>query len=378
MNVIHVVPRIDEEASGPAYSVPALCRALALGGDRVSLFVTIAPPAPVHPGFELRVCPVSRFFPRLYFSPSLRQALREAAPTADIIHNHSLWVMPNVYPAWAVRGTRCRLVTSPRGTLSPVAQRRSRWLKRIMWLLAQGRAVRDSVSFHATTEAEFHAIRGVGLRAPVAVIPNGVDLPALPPFPPPGPRRRRLLFLGRIHPIKGIDLLLRAWRNLQRSAPDWELVLVGPDNDGYLAEMSALSRELGLERVHFPGPAYGPRKSEAYGQADLLVLPSRTENFGLTVAESLAHGLPAIATRGVPWPGLEKHDCGWWIEGSEGALTECLREAFSLSPEALRARGLRGRAWMERDFGWPEIGRKMHATYQWLLGGGEPPAWVQL
>jgi glycosyltransferase involved in cell wall biosynthesis len=377
MKVLQVVPSINMEASGPSYSVPALCRALRNRDVKVALHVL--EPAPVMPDldFELHTHPWWHILPKLGISPAMRQALRNAAASADIMHNHSFWMLPNVYPAWAIRGTHCRLVTSPRGTLSPQALQSSRWLKGIMWKVCQGQAVKDSACLHATTEREFNDIRRASLRAPVAVIPNGVDLPDLEPSPDTPGKSRRLLFLGRIHPIKGIDYLLRAWRNVQDQFPDWELHVVGPDNIGYLNKMLKLSHSLGTERVSFPGPAYGAKKSKIYQQADLFVLPTNTENFAMAVAEALAHGVPAIVSKGAPWPGLEEHNCGWWIDIGEGPLTECLRTVLKISSEKLRAYGARGRDWMEREFSWSQVGQKMHETYLWVLAGGPPPGWVR-
>ena len=185
------------------------------------------------------------------------------------------------------------------------------------------------------------------------------------------------LFLGRVHPVKGVDVLLGAWRRVQDRFPDWELHIVGPDEDGYLERMRRLGRELGVQRTSFPGPAYGEAKAAAYGAADLFVLPSHTENFGVAVAEALAHGVPAIVSRNAPWSGLEERDCGWWIERDEGALTECLGHALALPPAELAWRGANGRAWMEEDFSWRRISERMRDTYHWLINGGKPPNWVR-
>ena len=377
MKTCHVVPSIANEASGPSYSVPSLCRALASAGAAVELHVLAPAPASGSEGFDVHAHAWWPIVRKLGISPSMRRALRAAAERSEIMHDHSLWMMPNVYPAGAVRGTDCRLVVSPRGTLSPWALRHHRWRKRVMWLLHQRRALGAAALLHATSKAEHDDIRRMGLRASVAVIPNGIDLPELPRRDPGSGGRRRLLFLSRIHPKKGVDVLLRAWRNVQKGFEGWDLHITGPDNEGYLGRMKELAADLGAERVTFTGPAYGTAKSAAYAEADLYVLPTHSENFGMTVAEALAHGTPAVVTRGAPWEGLETNDCGWWIDIGEGPLTECLRSALAASSEDLRARGLRGREWMKRDFSWERIGSMMLETYEWLLGGGARPGWVR-
>ena len=133
---------------------------------------------------------------------------------------------------------------------------------------------------------------------------------------------------------------------------------------------------LKLDRASFLGPVFGQRKWEAYQRADLFVLPTRSENFGVAVAESLACGTPAIATKGSPWEGLISNQCGWWIDHGPEPLAACLREAMLLPQEDLQSMGANGRRWMQSDFSWETVGQQMRATYDWLLGGGAPPSWV--
>lgn len=216
----------------------------------------------------------------------------------------------------------------------------------------------------------------MGFRQPVAVISNGIDVPPPDMYKTTLGCMRTLLFLGRIHPVKGLDMLLLAWKALQSRFPDWQLRIVGGGNGGYLDQMRSLAGELELERVDFSGPLYGANKWRAYGEADLFVLPTYSENFGMAVAESLAAGTPAIVTRGAPWQGLETHCAGWWIEIGVDPLVACLETAMSQSPVDLAAMGLRGRDWMLRDFSWSRIGRQMTETYRWIIQGGERPAWV--
>jgi len=379
MRLVHVVPSVADEASGPSYSVPRLCEALGSAGHEVHLHALGRAGVRMRGHFVLHEHAWNRHgvFARAGFSAPLRRELRAAAGGADVVHNHSLWMMPNLYPALAVRGNRCLLVSSPRGTLSAWALDRHRLVKRLLWLGAQGPAMRASDAFHATADSELEDIRRAGLGAPVAVIPNGVDLPALDvPARRPGDRRR-LLFLGRIHPKKGVDLLLRAWAALEEEHDCWDLVVVGPD-DGAAGALQALSRELGLTRVRFSGPVFGAEKEATYQAADLFVLPTHSENFGMAVAEALANGVPAITTHGAPWASLERERCGWWIPVGVQPLVECLRHVLGLSHEALRDHGLRGRAHMERDYGWESIGWKMSETYRWMRAGGRPPDWVDV
>jgi glycosyltransferase involved in cell wall biosynthesis len=285
-------------------------------------------------------------------------------------------MMPNVYPGWVARRFEIPYVVSPRGTLGDWPFRSGSKVKRLFWPLVQKPALAAVTGWHATSDAEYADIRRMGFREPVAVIPNGIDVPPRVPKEPRGPRT--LLYLGRLHPKKGLDWLLSAWAAVERRFPEWRLRIVGPDERGHLAELTAQARALGLKRVAFDGPVYGEERWRAYAEAEIVVLPTRHENFGLVVAEALAAGTPVITTHGAPWAGLARRGCGWWIEPGVEPLVGCLEDALACSPERLAEMGQAGRAWMETEFSWPTIGVRMAAVYRWLLGRGPRPSDVRV
>lgn len=376
MKLVHVVPHIDQEAAGPSYSVPRLCQSLAACGNEVEL-TCIAARGDIA-GVVLDLHPQWPILGRFAVSTSLARALRQKAQAVDVVHNHSLWSMVNVAAGWVVPGRRAKLVTSPRGTLSAYALGRSRRAKWLLWPL-QRRALARADMLHATSEVELQEIRAQGFKAPVVLLPNGIDLPALPPTrSTQQAESRTLLYLGRIHPIKGLDRLLQAWTQVQTRHPQWRLLVAGRGETAHVQEVKAMAEKLAVQRVEFPGPLYGDAKAAAYFQADLFVLPTHSENFGMVVAEALSHGCPAVVSRGAPWPGLVAEGCGWWVDNSVPTLVAALTEAMSLTPDQLATMGLRGRAWMERDFGWAAIGQKMDAAYRWLITGGAPPSCIRL
>lgn len=375
IRVVQIVPRICDEASGPSYSVPSLCSALVDISPDVILHV-LRPVQEESKKYKIMGHSTVPGFSKLGISPGMKRALRaEALNGAHIMHNHSLWMLPNVYPASAVRRTSCKLVVSPRGTLSQWSLARSKWLKKSMWIALQGKVLESAHLLHATADTEYDDIRHLGLKAPVALIPNGVDVPAGCARHRGAGERRRLLFLSRIHSKKGVDILLHAWRRVQATAEDWELHIVGPD-DGYLSRVQNLATSIGVRRVLFRGPLYGEEKARCYQDADLYVLPTHSENFGITVAEALANGVPAIVSKGAPWSGLETHDCGWWIDLSVQSLAACLRYSLFLSKDELKDRGEKGRSWMKRDYSWFKVAEKMYNSYLWLLQGGRVPDWI--
>lgn len=376
-SVVQTIPSIAEVSSGPSYSVVRLCDGLVARGCPLTLAALDSPGHREAPNY-------TKLFPRaigpakLGRSPAMRAWLSSQGRAGKIglLHNHSLWMMPNVYPGTIAKRYGIPYVVAPRGTFAEAAFVRGSAVKRIFWPLLQQPSLAAVTLFHATAESERDDIRRVGYRQPIAILPNGVDLAPIARRPSEHPT---LLFLGRVHPSKGVDLLLRAWAELESQRPTWRLRIVGPDNEGHLAKMRALAAELRVQHAQFDGALTGQDKLDAYSAASLYILPSHSENFGLTVAEALSAGTPAIVTQGAPWSGLRTHRCGWWIERSVASIRDTLLEATAVPATALAEMGLRGRAWMERDFAWDSIADRMLATYEWIHSGlpsARTPAWV--
>ncbi|NWG75663.1 MAG: glycosyltransferase, partial [Rubrivivax sp.] len=264
------------------------------------------------------------------------------------------------------------LVVSPRGMLQPWAWRHHRWRKMLAWRLYQGRDLASAAAFCAASEAEAEAIRHCGFGQPIGIVPNGVAIPHLAPRHEPGHGEKTALFLSRIHPSKGPCLLVEAWSEAKPAG--WNVVVAGPDEDGHRREVEQLVKERGLSEVFtFAGPVESEEKSRLLARSDLVILPTQSENFGLVVAEALAHAVPVITTTRAPWRGLREHECGWWVEPDARDIAEAIRAATSMSDEERRAMGSRGRAWMTRSFSWAEAADRLLAFYQWILHGGGAP-----
>lgn len=382
IRTIQCIPAIAKEASGPSYSVLRLCESLLDQGHATTLAALDWEPMPSPPAF-LKTFPLGLGPPRLGRSPAMRRWLKAQvrSQAVELIHSHGMWQMNAVYPSWAANGTGVDLVVSPRGTFSEFAMAHGSVFKRVFWPLLQRPAVEVASCFHATADAEYQDIRRLGFGQPVAVIPNGIDLP--PQFTKHPTPSRTLLFLGRIHKIKGLDMLLPAWGAVQNRFPQWRLVIAGGESGyygktGYLHELVGMARKLNLKRIEFAGEVRGQDKLDAFRAADVFVLPSYSENFGVAVAESLAAGTPAIVSRGAPWGGLVKEGAGWWIDASTESIVACLQEVLSTPSERLTEMGQAGRKWMEREFSWARIGAMMAGTYAWLREGGEVPTWVRV
>jgi glycosyltransferase involved in cell wall biosynthesis len=381
LRALHIVAGLDPRHGGPSYSVPRLCTALTGQGVDARILTVREAETPDRPFVSVHeqdfaATPILR---ALRLSSSLARAASAAAGASDVVHAHGLWLIPNVISGRAAAQTGRPLVVSPRGMLQPEALAFSAWRKRLFWTLLQGPAYAGASAWHATSTAEAEEVRAFGVRAPIAVVPNGIDLPQIDVSS--GRREgpgRTLLFIGRVHPIKGLLDLIAAWARLGDERPDWTLRIVGPDERGHRAELETMAARLGAHRIKFCGPAYGEDKAAVLRAADLFVLPSRNENFGLAAAEALAAGVPAIVSRGAPWAGLETERCGWWVERAPEPLFTALRTATALPDAERRAMGLRGRGWMARDFGWDSVAAKMLELYRWVAGGAARPHFVSL
>jgi glycosyltransferase involved in cell wall biosynthesis len=157
-------------------------------------------------------------------------------------------------------------------------------------------------------------------------------------------------------------MLVEAWGRLRPEG--WVLNIAGPDEDGHRAKIEGLVRSYGLtDQVHFLGPVDPIRKASIFATADLLVLPTHSENFGMVVAEGLAHGLPVLTTRGTPWSKLEKYRCGWWVDATAEGIASGLRQAFACEQGELRAMGARGRDLVADELKWSKIAEQFISVY---------------
>lgn len=381
MRALQVIPSIALESSGPSYSVRRLMESLRHAGCDAEILAT------EWTRDEPQMDHVTRTRrglgpKRLGSSPAMQRVIEQRCKTRslDILHNHGMWQLNALYAARSGNRHQIPVVQSPRGALSRYALSQGSSMKRLFWPLLQRRALERCSCFHATAQSEVEDIRAHGFRQPVALIPNGIDLPRSSDLS--SSRSRSLLFLGRLHPVKGIPDLLEAWSRVAARFPEWNVKIAGEDwgyhgSTGYRRELESLAERLACPRVTFLGEVRGIAKFNLMSESLLFILPSHSENFGIAVAEALASGTPAIVTHGAPWSGLDREGAGWWIAQSPDAIADCLTSAMSMTDASLVEMGQRGRQWMARDFGWDSIGARMADTYRWIVSGGACPPWIQ-
>ena len=382
MNILHTVPSLALSCGGPPRSVSQLCNNMSELECRVSILTALYPNDPIVElsdaiRLETVTAKSKKFLGRLTadsFAGELK-ALHKTG-VVDVIHHHGVWLRCTNDVATYASKHNIPYVISPRGMLEPWALNRSKWVKKFAWKLYAQKCCEGASAFHATAESEAESIRRLGLTQPIVVLPNGVDLAEIRgQRAEVGSQKKTALFLSRINPKKGLPMLLDAWK---RVAPeDWRLVIAGNDDSQHLPIVESKIKELKLEcSVEIVGPLFGEDQVRAYQNADVFVLPSYSENFGIVVAEALGHQLPVLTTTGCPWKELETEQCGWWVEPTPTGVELGLQRVFSATDVERQEMGVRGRFLVESKYQWPSIAERMLTFYEWLLKGGKQPDFV--
>ena len=376
MKLCHIVPSLQEQHGGPSKSVRALCRSLARLGHTVELLAT-APDAPpsgreIDEAPNLRIRIFRRDAPeRFCRSAGLKAAVRQS--NSDIIHHHSVWLRTLHYAHRAAERAKVPFVVSPRGMLSAWAWRHHRWRKAAANLILHPGAFADVTGWHATSPEEAREIGDLGFRQSVCVAPNGVEPATVAETQaaaqywrdtcPATGSHRTAVFYGRFHQKKRVIELIDTW--LESATRDWVLLMVGLPEQYTPADLERyIQNSSGAGRIHvFAGTSRPP----PYAVASLFLLPSHNENFGLTVAEAMAHGVPALVTDTTPWQAVNDDARGWCVPWSD--YPGSLRRALAENPDSLRDRGQRARDWVLREYSWDRAAELLARYYGTLSRG---------
>ena len=311
----------------------------------------------------------------LGYSPELDRQLDRFRP--DVIHSHGIWTYHSLASSrWAGRA-RIPHIVSPRGMLDPWALGHKSWKKRLAGCLYQNRSLRSAACLHALNRSEYEAIRGYGLRNPVCIIPNGVDIPP----GPTGPRRdgrRVLLYLGRLHPKKGLPTLLKAWAKVKPSLrQDWELVIAGWNQAGHRQRLAQIISDCGIgDSVRLTGPRFGAAKDACFREAAAVILPSLSEGLPMVLLEAWSYALPVIMTPQCNLPEGFDACAGERIEPHEESIRAGLERFFQRSDRERWEMGKNGLALVKQRYSWRRVADRMQSVYAWATGDGAAPSCV--
>ncbi len=378
---------LNPKYGGPTSSVPNICSGLAKEGVDVTL-VTYTESRPwennmIKDGVKIIEYDKPVFFLREKMHLALKELLKQD-DDADIYHYHGAWLPCNHWCAVAARRKGKKYVLNPRGDLETYRINYDLWKKikkMFVWYLYAYKDTKNASCIIATSKQEACAVRRLSVKAPIAIIPNGIDIGLYPKEVVHTTRGKRIvLFLSRVNPIKGLELLVEAWNNLPLNLRSvWELHIAGnSDPSDYVNKLKDLITSYGLDdSIKILGPITGEAKMQKYMNSDLFILPTFNENFGNVVAEALMCECPVITTKNAPWEVIEEEKCGWWIDLSVENIMKTLIEAMSLTDEERIALGRKGRQCIINHFSSESVAKKTKAVYQWVLGEIEKPQFIE-
>ena len=395
MKVLHVIENVDERYGGPAKTVPFLCDNLKKIGVDVSINsvkkydyesnAIILSSGLKWNNFENSVTDTLRYSFGLY--RGLEKQVK--GDQQVIIHTHNQWNFPPYCAFKLSKKLNLPLVCSIHGSMYPWSLSQFKWFKKFFWLAFQKRMFQEASCVHATEPGELKAIRDLGITSPIALISNGIELSEFENMPTKSEAcaklgisetKKYILFISRIHPVKGLDFLARALADNSSELSDWELLIAGPtDDDKFLREVNNIFDKSGLtNKIHFLGMLNHADRILPYAASSLFVLPSHTENFGIVIAEAMAARIPVITTKNTPWSEIQEHNCGWWVDLSDENISKALLTALKSSTNELMKKGLNGRSLVVNNYSWDIQAEKTAKLYHWLASGGEKPDFVDV
>lgn len=369
MRVIHIVPTIRRTDGGIGSAAVDLADHLAAAG--VDSTVVTA-------GFDLS--PAELFTPRntavkLHFarisnsyglrgmwSRAFKDAVEHVDPRDAVVHVHGLWIGTVCRAHLAAASFGCPSVLSPHGMLNRWAVRRSPVKKAVAAALFQYRASRSLDAVVGSSAEELQIMRKIWPSLRTWIIPFGV--PAATEKLHDVQKTDEIVFMGRIHPVKGLANLLRAWPVMPAH---WRLRIVGPDPDRYSETLKRLAADIGISaRVSFDPPVYADAKDRMFAQAAVFVLPSHSENFSIATAEALQRGVPVLVSKNCPWSVVDLAKCGWWVENDVSSLRAALAAVAATPPAERAAMGRRGEALIRNAYEWDQVIPKFIEMYSTL------------
>ncbi|RLA07947.1 MAG: hypothetical protein DRQ51_04220 [Gammaproteobacteria bacterium] len=392
MKIINLIENLDNTYGGPAKSVPYMCKylndididteILSVKYNKNEINSLVDEYKLVWKSFKYD------FIKKIRHSLGLKKYLNDTLKNEKniILHTHNLW---NYIPYVAFKmGEKYNvpLILAIRGSLYKWSLLQGKLQKTIAWKLFQEKALRNASCIHVTEINELKAVRDLGIKIPIAIVPNGINFEEFKNIKNKIDSKKSfgldvdkkyILFMSRLHPKKGLEYLTDAWISLANKYKEWDLLIVGPVYDEkYIVDIKKRIKKANLEnRVTFTGMITGEKRVDSFGASDLFVLPSHTENFGIAIAEAMATKLPVITTHGTPWKEIEEKGAGWWVELSQNNISVAIEEALSCSDEELKQKGLNGYELIKK-YEWKYQASKMKKLYEYILNGGYKPKFV--
>lgn len=367
LSVIHYVPSIDRTSGGVGTYMQLLAKEL---GKLCNLYiVTSLSSNPLSIENAQIITIPSKITELQQMKKRWIELLNKIQP--DIIHINCCWLPQTAFTQKWAQQLGYKVILSPHGMLEPWIISRHYWTKKVPALLFyQKTAVVKADCIHATAKSEKENILRLGYNKKIEVVANGIDVDGIV-MKNNWEKKKNILFLSRIHVKKGIEFLLEAVSILKEQMHGYTINIAGEGDAKYIASLKNKAKSLGIENmINFCGGVYGEKKWELFRGADIFVLPTYSENFGIVVGEALACGTPVITTKGTPWEELNTKHCGWWTEIGTKATKEALSSFLTLSPDELKEMGWNGRKLIESNYSTKKTAQDMYILYNKILKNG--------
>ncbi len=376
MYIIHS-GHLNVKSGGPALSAWLTIKGLRELGVHTDIIMP-----PIEVGDKLiddLACPI--FYQRpilgtLAYVPHLSDTLK-SLETADIYHIQGVWMLHGLSVSKYARKLNKPYIVTLRGMLYPQALNHNSFIKKVSLALYQKQILKNAAAIQCTCIEEMEHYRALGFKNPVAIIPNPIETGEFLRHEIPAKKLFRIGYLGRLHSRKRIERLIYAMKDLKGIlSPDSELLIIGDGDENYKSFLKSEITKFKISNVKFTGFLTGDEKDKAIESLSILVVPSDFENFGNIVTEALIHGVPVIASTGMPWQDLQKYNCGWWISNDQETINKTICKAFKMGPERLKTMGLNGRELIKSSYSLEALSKKMVQLYNWILNKAPKPEFV--
>jgi glycosyltransferase involved in cell wall biosynthesis len=375
MIITQVISSIDKSKGGPSRSSVHLVESLASKECNVNLFATKTQ-FPLVSSFKninakLFLCKRNHFG----FSKALNKKLDE--DKSYILHGHGIWNLAVHQMAVIARRKSKPYIISPRGMLEPWSLSQSYLKKKIALLGYQKKDLHRADCIHATAKSEAQNIRSLGFTNPIAIIPNGINLLEFPQYKKTN-KKNKILFLSRIDKKKGVENLIKAFIEISPVITKrWEIEIVGNGDPKYIKSLQKLIFKFNKNhQITISNYVFGKEKLKKYQSADIFVLPTYSENFGIVVAEALACSVPVICTKGAPWEELNTFNCGDWIDIGVDPLKKSLIKLMLKTKNDLNEMGKNGRKLIIKKYSISSVSKKFKQLYKWILKESDKPDFI--
>ena len=364
LKIIHYIPTIDRNWGGTTSYMQILANQL---GKLTELHIfTHASENPV----EIQNCQI-HYLPNWKRLITMKQEFVRLINIIqpNIFHVNGCWIPSCALTQMWAQDMNIKVILTPHGMMEPWILARHYWTRKVpALLLYQKKALVKANCLHATAESEKENLLKLNYNTQIEVIPNGIEVENIS-LKKNWERKKNILFLSRIHVKKGIEFLLEAVAQLKDKLKDYNIYIAGEGNTEYINQLKHKAEEFGIsDQVNFCGGVYGQNKWKLYQEADIFILPTYSENFGIVIAEAMASGTPVITTKGTPWSELIIEHCGWWTEIGTQPIIDAINSFLELSNEELEVMGKNGRKLIEKKYSSQTVAKNIVELYNKICG----------